>query len=71
MGEVLRKIGKVNLLGVDTEVELNISSVPFNEDVHVQNANFRYEFTKEDFLRLLGVIWEAERQLRWIKNKER
>lgn len=69
MGELLRKIGTLDINGVKMDVELNAPSAHgLERSVHLQNPSFRLEMSEGDFYQVAGAILESYRQFEWIKG---
>jgi len=69
MGELLKKYGKIDINGMELDVELN---GPSNEErggiVHIQNSNMRMEMSQRDFYDLVGAINLAKDNLERMKG---
>lgn len=69
MGEKIRDIREINLLGTKLMVELNegYSSAQGNL-IHIQNNKFRYLLTEKDFYKFASDIMRAAVELSYIKT---
>ena len=69
MGEKIRDIRTVNLIGNDLMVELNEGYTKSQGRViHIQNKKFRYLLTEGDFYTVASDILRAAVELRYIKT---
>lgn len=69
MGEKIRDIRNINLIGNDLMVELNEGYTKSQGRViHIQNEKFRYLLTEDDFFAVASDIMRAAVELRYIKT---
>lgn len=69
MGEKIRDIRPVNLIGNDLMAELNEGYTKSQGRViHIQNSKFRYLLTEKDFLKVSSDIMRANEELKYIKT---
>ncbi|MCM1496839.1 MAG: hypothetical protein NC124_00030 [Clostridium sp.] len=69
MGEKIRDIRPVNLIGNDLMVELNEGYTKSQGRViHIQNSKFRYLLTEDDFYAVASDIMRAAVELDYIKT---
>lgn len=70
MGELLRKIGTLDMKDFQLDVELNNPSANgLERSVHLQNQKFRLEMSESEFYQVAGAILESYRQFEWIKGE--
>lgn len=70
MGEKIKDIKKISLGDCELIVELNEATSPGgNRWIHVQNDNFRIQFSEGDFVMILAGILKAKERLRYNKGK--
>lgn len=71
MGEKLRDIGKINLEGLDLEIELNKESVVNGPRyIHIQNNKFRLSLTEKEYIQMVASIYRAQKTLKRNKGLE-
>ena len=69
MGEKIRDIREINLIGEKLMVELNKGTTNNPEDlIHIQNKKFRYLLTVTDFMKLSAHIMRADKEFEYIKT---
>ena len=72
MGELLRKIGSIDINGCKFDVELNAPPArDSGRSIHIQSKSFRFELPEEDFYQMAGAILESNRQFEWIKGESK
>lgn len=70
MGEIIEKIGQLEIAGKIFDVELNAPFEPGEESsIHVQNKRIRFECTKTEFLQFATLIMRAKENFDYYKNK--
>ena len=74
MGEVIKKLGNLNIKGHSFCLELNTST--FSEgkrEIHIQDENFRLAIPENEFLKMAACVSLAKKQLEIIKgyNKDK
>lgn len=69
MGEKIRDIREINILGMPLMVELNEG---YNKKegrvIHIQNSDFRYYLKEREFLHLAAAIIRANEELEILKG---
>ena len=68
MGELIRKIGQINLKDKILEIEENESNSDENI-IHIQSKDFRCEFSETEFFKILSLIIIARNKFEIIKKK--
>ncbi len=69
MGEKLRTLSKINLFGVEIEVELNKANrVGGLRDIHIQTPQFRVDMDEREYLKLASSVLWAKQHLRYLKG---
>lgn len=69
MGEKIRDIRPIHLIGREVMVELNEGYTREQGHlIHIQNPQFRYALTESDFIRVASLIMRANVELRYIKT---
>lgn len=69
MGEIIKKIGELEIAGKVFDVELNAPFEPGEElSIHVQNERFRFECTRTEFLQFATLIMRAKENFDYYKN---
>lgn len=71
MGEIIEKLGQLEIGDKIFDVELNASFEPGEElSIHVQNERFRFECTRTEFLQFATLIMRAKENFNHYKNGE-
>lgn len=71
MGEKIRDVGKINLKGLDLEVELNKESILNGPRyIHIQNDKFRLSLTEKEYIQMVASVYRAQKSLKRNKGLE-
>lgn len=69
MGELIKKIKRLNFQYSFLDIELNKPSGDINDlEVHLQNDFIRYSLNRKKFLKFAAAVLEAERQFKYLKG---
>ena len=69
MGELIRKVGTINIGEQSFDVEINVSTSDRNQhEIHIQNDKARLALTEKQFCKMATCILLARRQLHQIKE---
>lgn len=70
MGEIIEKVGQLEIAGNVFDIELN---APFDsggeQNIHIQNERFRFECTKTEFMQIATLIVRAKENFDSYKNR--
>ncbi len=69
MGEIIKKVGEVNIKSLTFDVELN---EPLDEivggNVHIQTKDMRMQLPQVEFYKMVATIKKAEKELKSYKK---
>jgi len=69
MGEIIKKLGDINIKGQLFDIELNVSTYTEGKrEIHIQNKSFRLAIPEHEFLKMSACILLARKQLEIIKG---
>lgn len=69
MGELIKKVKRLNFQYSFLDIELNKPSGDINDlEVHLQNDFIRYSLNQKKFLKFAAAVLEAERQFKYLKG---
>ena len=72
MGEIIKKLGNINVKEKLFDVELNEPThLGAKREIHIQNDSFRLALSESDFLKMSACILLAKKQLGIIKGYEK
>lgn len=70
MGELIKKIGKTNIQGMELDIEINKPTAKGADyDIHIQHSTFRLDMTEGDFMDMGAAVWWARKRLLSYKNR--
>ncbi len=70
MGEKIKDIREIDIIGGRLMVELNEGSSGKERHIHLQTPKFRYLFRETEFMELMCRTLRAEAELRYLKSGE-
>lgn len=69
MGELIRKLGEIQIGSTCFDVELNKPTQKGSlYDIHIQNGQFRLNMTEQDFCKLAAAVICGNAKLQRYKN---
>jgi len=69
MGELIKKLGNVNIKGQNLIIELNESTFSKGKrEIHIQSDSFRLAVSENEFLKMSACVLLAKKQLGIIKG---
>lgn len=69
MGEIIRKLGEIQIGNACFAVELNKATKKGNSyDIHIQNESFRLNISEKDFCRVAAAVICGNAKIQKYKN---